>query len=149
MKDADNRPRNGDCGDAFIKRIKRHGEYASLAGTFSTDTIWYLQGQLYPPSSLDGDTSSDFPEYEHHAHRPIGHQDIIYTIMDICEAEKSYGTLALLGSISQLHHELVAPRLRRIKKRVVLNLNDYRWDKREKYGNIEYATLRLSAHFVR
>lgn len=77
------------------------------------------------------------PEYVHHAHRPIGHQDILDTIMDICEAEKAYGTIALFASISQLHHELVGPRLRRIKKRVVLNLDEYRWEDNDKYGKIE------------
>jgi hypothetical protein len=59
--------------------------------------------------------------------------------MDICETEKAYGTIALLASISQLHHELVEPRLRRITKRAVLDLREYRWEEREKYGNIEYA----------
>lgn len=57
--------------------------------------------------------------------------------MDICEAEKAYGTIALFASISQHHHELVGTRLRRIRKRVVLDLDEYRWEDRDNYGKIE------------
>jgi hypothetical protein len=123
---------------------------ASTVSMVSTAALDSSSGTLTPTSRCpsqeasssfslpqDPPTSETDPEYIHHAHRPIGHHDILDTIMDICEAEKAYGTIALFGSISPHHHELVGPRLRRIRKRVVLILDDYRWEDKDNYGKIE------------
>lgn len=75
----------------------------------------------------------------HHAHRPIGHPDILDAIMDVCEESKSYGVISLLAAISKHHHSAVQPRLRRIRKRIVLNLDDFHWRDKENDKNMEYV----------
>jgi hypothetical protein len=67
----------------------------------------------------------------------IGHPDILDAIMDICQAQQAYGTIALFALISKHHYSIVQPRLRRIRKRVVLNLEDYHWRDRENDNNIQ------------
>lgn len=68
---------------------------------------------------------------------PIGHPDILDAIMDVCQAQQAYGTLALFALISKHHHSIVQPRLRRIRKRVVLHLDDYHLRNRDNDSNIQ------------
>jgi hypothetical protein len=68
---------------------------------------------------------------------PLGQLDILDTIIDICESEKSYGTIVLFSLISKHHHGIVRPRLSRIKKRVVLDLVDMEWRNKDNDPNIE------------
>jgi hypothetical protein len=69
--------------------------------------------------------------------RPILQPDIIEAIMDVCQQEESYGTMALLGLFSKRHHSFVQPRLRRIRKRVVLHLDEFLWRDKKNDKNIE------------
>lgn len=71
------------------------------------------------------------------AQQPLGQLDILDTIIDICEYEKSYGTIVLFSLISKHHHGIVRPRLARIKKRAVLDLEDIEWRNKENDPNIE------------
>jgi hypothetical protein len=73
----------------------------------------------------------------HHAHRPIGHADIVGVIVDVCKQEKAYGTILLVALMSRHHHAIVQPHLTRIKNRVVLDLDDFAWRNKENDGNIE------------
>jgi hypothetical protein len=85
-----------------------------------------LNGSRSSPTSEPGDT-------------PSSHPDILEAIMDVCETAKLYGTIALIGSLSKHHRSVVQPRLARIKKRVVLSLDDYWWRDRDNDKNIEYV----------
>lgn len=73
----------------------------------------------------------------HHAHRPIGHPDILDVIMDICKIEKEYGTILLMALISKHHSAIVRPHLKRLKSRIVLNLEDFVWRDKDNDRNIE------------
>lgn len=74
---------------------------------------------------------------EHVADPPFHRSDILDAIMDLCEEDKSYGTIALLGSLSKHHRGIVQPRLKRIKETVVLDLDDFAWRNKENDQNIE------------
>lgn len=76
-----------------------------------------------------------------HVHPAIGHADILDVIMDICEAEKEYDTIFSMVLLSKQHRAIVQSRLHRIRKRVVLNLDDYQWRDEGNDGNIEYVLL--------
>lgn len=67
----------------------------------------------------------------------IGHVGILDVIGDLCEADKSYGTMALFSLISKHHHGIFQSRLRRIKKRFVLDLDEIEWGKKDNDANIE------------
>jgi hypothetical protein len=73
----------------------------------------------------------------HHAHRPIGHPDILDAIIDICKEERRYNTIMLIALMSKHHHAIVRPHLKRIRKRVVLDLNEFAWRDKENDSNIE------------
>lgn len=72
-----------------------------------------------------------------HVHGPFEHPDILDAIMDVCQEVKAYGTIALLGSISKHHRTVVQPRLKRIKAKVVLNLDDFQWRDKTNDVNVE------------
>jgi hypothetical protein len=72
-------------------------------------------------------------------HAAIIQLDILEVIVDICEAEKAYGTIRRMALISKHHRAIVQPRLDRIRKRVVLRLDDYQWRDKGNDRNIEYA----------
>lgn len=89
---------------------------------------------------------SDSSHHEHghgddalpeHIHWPIGQADILDAIMNVCEQEKSYGTMSLLASISKHHRSIVQPRLKRTKKRIVLDLEDFHFRDKGNDKNIE------------
>jgi hypothetical protein len=42
-----------------------------------------------------------------HVQHPINQLDILDVIMDICEGEKMYGTILLLGTLSKHHRAVV------------------------------------------
>jgi hypothetical protein len=68
---------------------------------------------------------------------PLAQLDILDTVVDICEAEKSYGTILLFALISKHQHGIIKPRLKRIRKRVVLDLDEFEWRNKENDENIE------------
>jgi hypothetical protein len=70
-------------------------------------------------------------------HRPISHSDILEVIVDVCEAEKAYRTISLFALMSKHHHNIIQPRLSRIKKRVVLDLDEIEWRNNDNDPNIE------------
>jgi hypothetical protein len=94
-------------------------------------------------SDLEGEESQDVDLLPEHVYRTIGQPDILEAIMDVCQQEKSYGTIALLASISKHHQSIVQPRLTRLKKRIVLNLDEFYFRNKDNDENIEWvASLR-------
>lgn len=69
-----------------------------------------------------------------YVHSAIGHVGILDVIVDICETEKQYGTIFLMALMSQHHRAIVQPQLNRIRKRIVLKLDDYEWRDKSKLG---------------
>lgn len=69
----------------------------------------------------------------------IDRPDILEAIMDVCLEGKSYGTLASLALFSKHHHSIVQPRLRRLRKRIVLNLDNFSWRDEDNDQNVEYV----------
>lgn len=83
------------------------------------------------------DTTSDSAMMPDQVPHPIDQLDILDVIMDICEGEKLYGTILLLGTLSKHHRAVVQPRLKRIRKRVVLDLNEFPWRDPANDSNVE------------
>jgi hypothetical protein len=83
------------------------------------------------------DTTSECATIQEPVQRPINQLDILDVIMDICEGEKMYGTILLLGMLSKHHRAVAQPRLKRIRKRVVLDLNEFPWRDPANDSNVE------------
>lgn len=85
---------------------------------------------------LNNVMSSSLPE---HVHRPIGQIDILDTIIAVCKGGKQYRTLLLLALMSKHHAAIVRPYLKRIKERVVLDLDEFDFRDKDNDENIEYV----------
>lgn len=77
------------------------------------------------------------PATSEHVHCPIGHIDVLDVIIDICKDAKQYGTMMLLALMSKHHAAIVRPHLKRIRERVVLDLDEFDFRDKSNDVNIE------------
>jgi hypothetical protein len=70
-------------------------------------------------------------------HRALAIPDIAHSIAAIMEETRMYGTLACFAVSSRFHQSILQPSLKKIKKRIVLNMDDFRWRDRSNDANVE------------
>ena len=74
--------------------------------------------------------------------------DILLEIAQTLASQQAFGTVAALALVGLEHHDIVQPFLRRLQRKVVLNLADFRWLPKERYSDIQYVALGLRCLIV-
>lgn len=105
----------------------------ALSSSAMTDHIFLAAGDHTSASSNMSAVLAPNP------HRALSTTDIILLISEILRDEKEYATLACFALSSHMHHSAVQPLLAKIKKRIVLDIEDWRWRDRSNDKNIEYV----------
>lgn len=68
--------------------------------------------------------------------RVLAKLDLLSALAIILETREDYGTLAAFALVNRTVHTVVQPVLAKIKKRIVLVIEDYRWRNPANDGNI-------------
>jgi hypothetical protein len=76
-------------------------------------------------------------------HPLLDHPDIWAGILAVLEEDKSYDAMANLAVQFKQLNTLVRPALKRIRKRVVLDLDDLSRTAESKWGDVEYVMRSL------
>lgn len=67
--------------------------------------------------------------------------DILLEIAQTLAEQQAFGTVAALALVDLEHQDIVQPFLRRLQRKLVLNLADFRWLPEERYRDIQYVAL--------
>lgn len=74
--------------------------------------------------------------------------DILLEIAQTLAEQQAFGTIAALALLDLTHQDIVQPFLKRLQRKVVLNLADFRWLPKERYSDIQYVALYLRCLIV-
>lgn len=67
----------------------------------------------------------------------IAEPGVLAAIMDVCQRSPLYGVISHLARLSKHHRAIVQPRLKKIKKKVVLHMDDYHFRTHRNDKNVE------------
>lgn len=73
--------------------------------------------------------------------RLVPHFDLVLNIAEILAVNKAFATLANLFVVNRAYHDTLEPCLKKLKKRIVLDLSDLRWLPQERYKDIQCVLI--------
>jgi hypothetical protein len=83
-------------------------------------------------------------ELAKHPHRALLVPGIIHNVVTIMKDEEDYGTLAAFALASRFHHSVLQGVLAKVKKEIVLCMEDFRWRDQGNDENIKCVDFALS-----
>jgi hypothetical protein len=67
----------------------------------------------------------------------IRYPDVMQAFLNVCQGDQLYGVIHRLAALSKGLHAAVQPLLRKIKKRIVLDMDDWHFRNKRKDKNIQ------------
>jgi hypothetical protein len=73
--------------------------------------------------------------------RLVPHFDLVLNIAEILTVSKAFATLGSLSVVNRAYYDTLEPCLKKLKKKIVLDISDLRWLPQERYKDIQYVLI--------